>query len=152
MATDGDVPYVVTELLEGESLRERLTGGALPFRKAVEYGIQIAEALGAAHEKGIVHRDVKPENAFVTREGRVKLLDFGLAKLRESEPGGRPRRRRPPSDKTSGVRGTAGYMSPEQVTGRRVDPRTDIFSLGAVLFEMFTGVQPFQRRVARSSA
>ena len=144
VATDGDVPYVVTELLEGESLRERLAGGALPFRKAVEYGIQIAEALGAAHEKGIVHRDVKPENAFVTREGRVKLLDFGLAKLRESEPAGRPRRR-DHRGQASGVRGTAGYMSPEQVTGAPLDPRTDIFSLGTVLYEMFTGVQPFQR-------
>ena len=133
------MPYVVTELLEGESLRERLRGGALPFRKAVEYGIQIAEALGAAHEKGIVHRDVKPENAFVTREGRVKLLDFGLAKLRESEPGAGPDDETT-EDKTSGVRGTAGYMSPEQVTGAPLDPRTDIFSLGAVLFEMFTGV------------
>jgi Tol biopolymer transport system component len=153
VATDGDVPYVVTELLEGESLRERLTGGALPFRKAVEYGIQIAEALGAAHEKGIVHRDVKPENAFVTREGRVKLLDFGLAKLRESEPPAGPDDVTT-EDRTSGVRGTAGYMSPEQVTGAAIDPRTDIFSLGAVLFEMFTGVQPFQRpsRVERMTA
>jgi WD40 repeat protein len=153
VATDGDLPYVVTELLEGESLRERLVGGALPFRKAVEYGIQIAEALGAAHEKGIVHRDVKPENAFVTREGRVKLLDFGLAKLRESEPGAGPDDETT-EDKTSGVRGTAGYMSPEQVTGGTLDPRTDIFSLGAVLFEMFTGVQPFQRpsRVERMTA
>jgi eukaryotic-like serine/threonine-protein kinase len=153
VATDGDVPYVVTELLEGESLRERLAGGALPFRKAVEYGIQIAEALGAAHEKGIVHRDVKPENAFVTREGRVKLLDFGLAKLRESEPAAGPEDETT-EDRTSGVRGTAGYMSPEQVTGSPIDPRTDIFSLGAVLFEMFTGVQPFQRpsRVERMTA
>jgi Tol biopolymer transport system component len=139
------VPYVVSELLEGESLRERLAGGPLPIRKAIEYGIQMADALGAAHEKGIVHRDVKPENAFVTREGRVKLLDFGLAKLREPDaPAG-------PDDSTadeasSGLRGTAAYMSPEQVLCGTIDERTDLFSLGAVLYEMFTGVQAFHRR------
>ncbi len=137
--------YIVTELLEGDSLRERLASGALPVRKAVDYALQICRGLAAAHEKGITHRDLKPENIFVTRDGRVKILDFGLAKQGgpaaaaaatvtqsaaiESSPGT--------------VVGTAGYMSPEQVRGKPVDQRTDIFALGAVLYEMLSGKRAF---------
>jgi eukaryotic-like serine/threonine-protein kinase len=143
--TDAGVPYVVTELLEGETLRARLDRGLLPYRKAIDYGIQIAQALDAAHGKGTFHRDVKPANAFITEDGRVKLLDFGLAKLIE------PRRaadsQEPTDEPTQAVEicGTAGYMSPEQVLGGPVDHRTDIFALGAVLYEMFTGARAFER-------
>jgi Tol biopolymer transport system component len=141
--------YAVTELLEGETLRQRLTGGALPQRKAVEYAIQIANGLAAAHGKGIVHRDLKPENLFITRDGRVKILDFGLVahqaasddNLTSSPTLGR-------FTDPGAVVGTVGYMSPEQVRGARVDPRTDIFSLGAVLYEMLTGLRAFQRETA----
>ncbi len=140
------------ELLEGETLRERLADGALPARKAVDLAAQIAEGLAAAHEKGIVHRDLKPENVFVTHDGRVKILDFGLAKSDgrgASEPGARrcrPTRRR---DRTPGiVLGTVGYMSPEQVRGEAVDHRSDIFSFGAVLYEMLTGRRAFARDTA----
>ena len=142
--TEGGVPYVVTELLEGETLRARLDRGMPPYRKAVDYAIQIAQALDAAHRKGIWHRDVKPANAFVTNDGHVKLLDFGLAKLSE-------RLDTESQDSTvedthvGEVFGTAGYMSPEQVVGAPVDHRTDIFALGAVLYEMFTGKRAFHR-------
>ena len=138
--------YAVTELLEGETLRQRLEGGAMPPRKAVEIGVQIANGLAAAHEKGIVHRDLKPENVFVTRDGRVKILDFGLA----TELG----TALPDSPTIAGgtepgmILGTVGYMSPEQVRGTQVDPRTDIFALGAVLFEMLTGRRAFRRDTA----
>jgi Tol biopolymer transport system component len=138
------VPYIVTELLEGESLRGRLDRGPIPYRKALEYGIQMAQALGAAHERGIWHRDVKPANAFITRDGRIKLLDFGLVKVRPQE--GR-RTEDPTADDTQpgGVHGTVGYMSPEQALGQAVDHRTDLFALGAVLYEMLAGVPAFRR-------
>ena len=134
--SEGGAPYVVTELLEGETLREKLTGGRLPVRKALDYGTQIARGLAAAHEKGIVHRDLKPENLFVTKDGRVKILDFGLAKLTLPE-----RSAGPPTEgptQTAGtepgmVMGTVGYMSPEQVRGLPADARSDLFSFGAVL-------------------
>jgi eukaryotic-like serine/threonine-protein kinase len=142
--TQAGVPYVVTELLVGETLRARLNRGQLPYRKAVEYGIQIAQALDAAHVKGIWHRDVKPANAFVTEDGRVKLLDFGIAKLTERQLAG-PHDSTVDSTREGEVRGTAGYMSPEQVLGETVDHRSDIFALGAVLYEMFTGARAFQR-------
>ena len=139
--------YAVTELLEGETLRERLKAGALPTRKAAELAIQIAHGLAAAHAKGIVHRDLKPENVFVSRDGRVKILDFGLA--RQLDP------RAPGDDSGSpteahhtepgAVLGTVGYMSPEQVRGQPVDHRSDIFSLGSVLFELSTGAPAFKR-------
>jgi Tol biopolymer transport system component len=136
--------YVVSELLEGETLRERLRSGALSIRKAIDYGLQVARGLAAAHEKGIVHRDLKPENLFVTSDGRVKILDFGLAKLTRPEA-------------TSGddaptvhamtepglIMGTAGYMSPEQVRGQVADSRSDIFSFGAILYEMIAGKRAF---------
>jgi Tol biopolymer transport system component len=140
-------PYVVSELLEGETLRTRLGGSALPPRKAIDYGTQIARGLGAAHDKGIVHRDLKPENLFVTGDGRVKILDFGLAKLTRPEGAGTGLTSLPttPDETEPGkVLGTIGYMSPEQVRGRPADHRSDIFSLGAILFEMLTGRRAFR--------
>ena len=143
-------PYVVTELLEGETLRSRLAGGPLAPRRAIEYSIQIAHGLAAAHEKGIVHRDLKPENLFVTKDGRLKILDFGLAKLTQPERSG-PQTSFP--TETAGtepgvVMGTLGYMSPEQVRGRPADARSDIFSFGAVLYEMLSGKRAFHRDTA----
>jgi len=137
------VPFVVTELLEGETLRHKLRPGPLPFRKAVEIGIQIAQALDAAHRKSIWHRDVKPANVFITSDWRVKLLDFGIAKLSEPEP--QRQADVETASLTSGLHGTPGYMSPEQVLGEPVDHRADIFALGAVLYEMFTGQRAFHR-------
>lgn len=134
-------PYIVSELLEGETLRERLNGGAPPVRKTVEYAIQIAHGLAAAHEKGIVHRDLKPENIFVTGDGRVKILDFGLAKLTQPEPSAAALSTLPttPPDTLPGVvLGTVGYMSPEQVRGLAADHRSDIFAFGAILYEMLS--------------
>ncbi len=142
---DTDVPYLVMELLEGESLRARLDRAPVPYRKAVDYGIQIALALDAAHRKGIRHRDVKPGNVFIMDDGRVKLLDFGLAKLGEREPDKGSQDSTHESTHSAHVCGTAGYMSPEQVLGSGVDHRTDIFALGVVLYEMFTRERPFQR-------
>ena len=134
-------PFVVTELLDGETLRAALGGGALPLRKAIGYGQQIARALAAAHRRGIVHRDLKPENMFVTRDGLVKLLDFGLAKLTEGAAG----RHSAVSTTAVGViLGTAGYMSPEQAKGEPADHRSDIFSFGTVLYEMLSGQRAFQ--------
>jgi serine/threonine protein kinase len=142
-------PYVVSELLEGQTLRERAQGGALPVRKAVEIGVQIARGLAAAHEKGIVHRDLKPENVFVTREGLVKILDFGLARVVRAE-GGESSQAPTFSQHTEPgtVLGTVGYMSPEQVRGFPADHRADIFSLGAVLYEMLSGQRAFRGATA----
>lgn len=142
--------YVVSELLEGETLRDRLRDGALSRRKSVEYGIQIARALAAAHDKGIVHRDLKPLNIFVTRDGSIKILDFGLAKLmpqHESVAAGGATAATLTVETTPGlVLGTVGYMSPEQVRGLPADARSDIFALGAVLYEMLSGQQAFKGR------
>ena len=143
VGTQAGVPYVVTELLVGETLRARLNRGQLPYRKAVDYSIQIAQALDAAHARGIWHRDVKPANVFVTEQGNVKLLDFGIAKL--TEPRVSPEEPTVEDSDTGEVRGTAGYMSPEQVRGQPVDHRVDIFALGAVMYEMFTGERAFRR-------
>ena len=140
-------PYVVSELLEGETVRERLSSGAFAPRKAVDYAVQIARGLAAAHEKGIVHRDLKPENLFVTGDGRVKILDFGLAKLTRPEAASGPETQAPTQTRGTEpgvVLGTAGYMSPEQVRGEAVDHRSDVFSLGAVLYEMLTGDRAFR--------
>ena len=145
VAREAGVPYVVTELLEGETLRARLNRGPIPYRKAVDYGIQIAQALDAAHGKGIWHRDVKPANIFLTDDGRVKLLDFGIAKLTEREMTSDARDTTVESTQAGEIRGTAGYMSPEQVLGEIVDHRSDIFALGAILYEMFSGARAFQR-------
>jgi Tol biopolymer transport system component len=144
-SADGS-PYVVQELLEGETLRGALAGGRLSSRRAVEYAIGIARGLAAAHEKGIVHRDLKPENLFVTHDGQVKILDFGLAKL--TEPAGTVDQTGLPTA-TRGtepgvVLGTLGYMSPEQVRGRPADHRSDIFAFGAILYEMLSGRRAFQ--------
>ena len=137
-------PYVVAELLEGQTLRERIAATPLPIRKALDYAIQIAHGLAAAHEKGIVHRDLKPENLFVTRDGRVKILDFGLAKLVRAEPA-QPQavHTRTAGTEPGMIMGTAGYMSPEQVRGEPADHRSDIFSFGAILYEMLTGDRAF---------
>jgi eukaryotic-like serine/threonine-protein kinase len=139
-------PYVVSELLEGQTLRDALSG-PLPIRKVVDYATQIASGLAAAHDKGVVHRDLKPENLFITRDGRIKILDFGLAKLREPEPvaaGVTMAATRSLETGVGVVLGTAGYMSPEQVRAQPVDHRTDIFSFGAVLYEMISGARAFR--------
>ncbi len=139
-------PYVVTELLEGETLRERLGGTPLPPRKVVELGVQIAQGLAAAHAKGIVHRDLKPENVFITRDGRAKILDFGLAKLTRPEGEETDATQAPTLAAETGpgvVLGTVGYMSPEQVRGRPADHRSDIFTFGSILYEMLTGRRAF---------
>ena len=136
------VSYVVSELLEGETLRGRLREGAIPPRKAVDYSVQIAHGLAAAHEKGIVHRDLKPENLFLTKNGRVKILDFGLAKLVEPESVG------PEAVTATGkneILGTVGYMAPEQIKGQAVDHRGDIFAFGAVFYEMLSKRRAFQK-------
>jgi Tol biopolymer transport system component len=148
LGTHDGAPFLVSELLEGESLRERLSAGPVPVRKAVEIAGQMARGLAAAHEKGIVHRDLKPDNVFLTKEGRVKILDFGLAKLihpetSQSKLAAAPTRG--PSTEAGVVLGTVGYMSPEQVRGVPVDHRTDIFALGAILYEMLSGRRAFQR-------
>src|SRR5437588_2921963 len=142
---DGSV-YIVAEMLEGETLRERVRAGALSTRTAGDHAEQTARGLAAAHEKGIVHRDLKPENIFITRDGRVKILDFGLAKL--TRPEGVP-----PTDAATlasqtepgVVMGTVGYMSPEQVRGQTADHRSDLFSFGAILYEMLSGRRAFHR-------
>jgi eukaryotic-like serine/threonine-protein kinase len=137
-------PYVVSELLEGETLRERLAGGAIPARRAIEHAVQVAQGLAAAHERGIVHRDLKPENLMLTRDGHVKILDFGLAKLAQPEPAEDGSRTFTRETDPGKVLGTVGYMSPEQVRGKPVDLRSDIFSLGAVLYEMLSGRRAFK--------
>ena len=143
-------PYIVSELLDGESLREKL-GAPLPPKKAVEYAVQVAHGLAAAHEKGIVHRDIKPENVFVTRDGRIKILDFGVAKLTQPTIPSATLTEAPtaaPATDAGVVLGTVGYMSPEQVLGKPLDARSDLFSLGVVLYEMVSGKRPFQRPTA----
>ena len=145
VGTHDDTPYLVTELLEGETLRERLAKGPLPVRKAVQIGSQIAHALAAAHERGIVHRDLKPENIFLTKDGHTKLLDFGLAKMEAAASGAGPESvtQLTAATQPGVVMGTVGYMSPEQVRGEVADHRSDIFSFGAVLYEMLGGKRAF---------
>jgi len=139
-------PYIVSELLDGETLRARLNSGTLPVRKAVEYALQISRGLAAAHDHGIFHRDLKPENIFITRDGHVKILDFGLAKLTMPEPGAPGLSIQATLDSVTGrgvLLGTLGYMSPEQCRGTTIDARSDIFSFGAVLYEMISGKRAF---------
>ena len=141
IGTQDGAPYLVTELLEGQTLRERLAEGPVPARKAFDYARQVASGLAAAHEKGITHRDLKPDNLFLTRDGHVKILDFGLAKLTQPEvdPANAATLTHPGT-----VLGTAAYMSPEQVSGAVIDHRSDIFSFGAVFYEVLTGEQAFR--------
>jgi len=143
----GDAPYLVSELLEGSTLRGQLARSPIPAHKAIDYGVQLACGLAAAHEKRIVHRDLKPENIFITKDQRAKILDFGLAKLTQADAA------TPDGDtitleeqtRPGEVLGTVGYMSPEQVRGKGVDHRTDIFAFGAILYEMVTGKRAFQK-------
>jgi len=147
IGTQEGLPFIVAELLEGEELRQQLNNGPLPSRKAIDYAQQIASGLAAAHSKGIVHRDLKPENIFITTEGRVKILDFGLAKLRPQQSGHSESdvaTQRAITDPGVAL-GTVGYMSPEQVRGQMADHRSDIFSFGVILYEMLTGRQAFRR-------
>src|SRR5947199_4969095 len=141
IGTHDGTPYVVSELLEGETLRQRIGGTALAPRRAIDYALQIAHGLAAAHGKGIVHRDLKPDNVFITKDGRVKILDFGIAKL--TQPDGNLSQTEIPTrrvDTDPGVvMGTVGYMSPEQVKGRAVDHRSDIFLFGAILYDILSG-------------
>lgn len=140
------VAYAVTELLQGRNLREALVDGPLPPRKGLEIALQIAHGLGAAHEKGIVHRDLKPENIFVTSDGRVKILDFGLAQVAVAMADSQHTTvamSPTPGTAPGMVVGTVGYMAPEQVRGQAVDGRTDIFAFGALLYEMLSGQRAF---------
>ena len=150
VGSEGGVAYAVTELLEGETLRAQLMDGALPVRKAVDYAAQMAQGLAAAHDKGITHRDLKPENVFVTADGRVKILDFGLAK--QVRPASAANATDSPTMGTLTdpgiVMGTVAYMAPEQARGQAVDSRADLFSFGAVLYEMLTGRPAFRRETA----
>jgi eukaryotic-like serine/threonine-protein kinase len=147
--TEAGIPYLITELLQGQTLRERLQAGPVPVRKTVEYASQIARGLAAAHDRGITHRDIKPENLFVTRDGLVKILDFGLAKLTRPETAESASTVASFNHTESGiVLGTAGYMSPEQVRGLPADARSDMFSLGVVCYEMLSGKRAFQGATA----
>lgn len=151
VGTHDGSPYLVMELLEGETLREKLGENGkklrIPIRRAMDYGQQLANGLAAAHEKGIIHRDLKPDNVFVTKDGRLKLLDFGLAKVKESVPSDDPAAATRARDTTPGmIIGTVGYMAPEQVRGQETDQRTDIFAAGAILYEMVSGCRAFDGR------
>ena len=138
-------PYIVSELLEGSTLREQLRSGALGSRKAIDCALQVARGLAAAHNKGIVHRDLKPENIFLTDDGRVKILDFGLAKLTrpEASSAGEDAPTAQVNTEPGQVLGTVGYMSPEQVRGKAADHRSDIFAFGSILYEMLSGKRAF---------
>ena len=150
LGTDQGVFFVVTELLEGETLRNRLASSALPWRKAVEIGAAVADGLAGAHLKGVVHRDLKPDNIFITRDGRVKILDFGLARLTPmiSQQDQTSAPTTPPQTEPGILMGTVGYMSPEQARGLSADTRSDVFALGCVLYEMLTGRRAFSRPTA----
>ncbi|HUN84997.1 MAG TPA: protein kinase [Terracidiphilus sp.] len=146
MGTYEGVPYLVSELLDGETLRERLKRGPLPLRKVIDSGVQIARGLAAAHEKGIVHRDLKPENLFLTRDGQVKILDFGLARVLHSDKkASNSKIAAADSTEPGVVMGTASYMSPEQVRGEPADHRSDIFAFSAIIYEMLAGKRVFLR-------
>ncbi len=138
-------PYIVTELLEGETLRERLRHGALKLRDAIDIAVQTAKGLAAAHEKGIAHRDLKPENLFLAKDGRAKILDFGLAKLVQNPSADGSALSLQDQTDVGRVLGTVGYMSPEQVRGQPADTRSDIFALGCVIYEMLTGKRAFRK-------
>ena len=143
VGSQNNIHYLVSELLDGELLRHRIQEGRMPARKALDYAAQIAKGLAAAHEKGVVHRDLKPENIFVTADGRVKILDFGLAKQNAAGDAEKTVSRDPLTEQGA-VLGTVGYMSPEQVRGTAADSRSDIFSFGAILYEMLAGSRAFK--------
>ena len=144
--TDGATAYAVMELLEGQTLRERLDAGPLPVRKTIEMALQIAHGLAAAHAKGLIHRDLKPANVFVASNGQVKILDFGLAKALVVDSDASETIAARPDDTSPGtIVGTVGYMSPEQIKGVRVDQRTDIFAFGSIVYEMLTSKRAFAR-------
>ena len=149
------VPYAVTELLQGETLAERLNSGPVAEKRATEIVCQVADGLAAAHARGVVHRDVKPENIFLTTDGRAKILDFGIARVERPRTGATllnsgeyTLTSRSASSSGHVLVGTAGYISPEQIRGKKADPRSDVFSLGAVYFEMLTGRRTFLRETA----
>jgi serine/threonine protein kinase/tetratricopeptide (TPR) repeat protein len=143
MGTYEGAPYLVSELLEGETLREQVKQGPIKLKRAIDYGLQIAHGLAAAHEKGIVHRDLKPENLFIARDSQIKILDFGLAKLTHAESETQVTKQTLDTE-PGAVLGTVGYMSPEQVRGQAADHRSDIFAFGAILYEMLSGKRAFQ--------
>jgi len=148
VGTDADAPFIVSELLEGETLRDRLRTGALAARRAIDYASQIVRGLAAAHEKGITHRDLKPENVFITTDNRVKILDFGLAKLTRDQSAlaaASALVTSPCATEPGVVLGTVGYMAPEQVRGQAVDHRADLFAFGAILYELLSGIRAFRR-------
>jgi hypothetical protein len=146
IGTADNIHYIVSELLVGETLREATPGTGMPARRAIELAVQIANGLAAAHERGIVHRDLKPENIFATHDGQVKILDFGLAKLRKAHAMTETVDGLTAAETSAGqVLGTVGYMSPEQVRGETADHRSDIFSFGSILYEMLTGQRAFKR-------
>ena len=147
---DGETAYLVTELLQGETLRARLSRSALPWMDALEIAGAVTAGLAAAHARGIIHRDLKPENVFLTADGRVKILDFGLARSVTTTPTDAGSDTLPSTQLTmpGAMVGTSGYMSPEQIKGGQLDAPSDIFSLGCVLYEMLTGERPFRRATA----
>jgi serine/threonine protein kinase len=148
LGSEDGLSYVVFELVEGETLRQRLEAGPVPVRKCIEWGEQVCRALAFAHARGIIHRDLKPENLSLTADGRIKILDFGLAKLAEPEDGSGGEVSGRTATETGLVAGTVGYMSPEQVRGQPADARSDIFSVGAVLYEMLAGRRAFAAATA----
>src|ERR1019366_2818860 len=148
--THAGISYAVMELLEGETVRGKLDAGPIPQKQALDCALQIAKGLSAAHEKGVVHRDLKPENLFVTKDGHVKVLDFGLAKRVDAISPGKETSAPTASGHTEPgtVMGTVAYMSPEQVRGLPVDHRSDLFSFGAILYELLSGRRAFKRETA----
>jgi len=146
---EGGITYAVTELLEGETLRHRLERERLRWRKSVETAAAVADGLAAAHGKGIIHRDIKLDNIFITTDGRVKVLDFGLARVTETAHAAEDATTRTdPGTATGTAMGTAAYMAPEQVRGQAADARSDIFTLGCLLYEMLAGKRAFARETA----
>lgn len=149
--TDGGITYAVTELLEGETLRHRLGRERIPWRKCIETAAAIADGLAAAHGKGIIHRDIKPDNIFITTDGRIKVLDFGLSRIAEAAHAAEGATTlTDPGTAAGTVMGTVGYMAPEQVRGQVSDARSDIFSLGCLLYEVLAGTRAFARDIRRN--